>query len=353
MGFSDMLGNHSLNTVLQVDRSAGYTNAGGIVSYLNKSRRINWGVELDRIPYITGGLSAGYTTVNGRQTYIEQTVLYQQTDSGITAQAFYPLDTTLRLEVGSGLRNIGFTTRTLTAGFVVPTGQQIIDDRQSQSDPSINLWQGTVALVKDSSVFGATSPIMGQRFRLDVSPTRGTIQYTGITADLRRYVMPIRPVTIAARLLHYGRYGSGGQDPRLYPLFIGYPDLVRGYDTGSFSASECGTQGSTCPVFDRLLGSRMLVGNLEVRAPLLGLFGKRNLYGPIPIEIGAFFDAGVAWDNVSKPTFFGGDRPVAKSTGATARVNLFGVFVLQVDYVKPLDRPGKSAFFQFNLLTGF
>jgi len=36
-----------------------------------------------------------------------------------------------------------------------------------------------------------------------------------------------------------------------------------------------------------------------------------------------------------------------------ARVNLFGVFVLQVDYVKPLDRPGKSAFFQFNLLTGF
>jgi hypothetical protein len=97
----------------------------------------------------------------------------------------------------------------------------------------------------------------------------------------------------------------------------------------------------------------MLVGNLEVRAPLLGLFGKRNLYGPIPVEIGAFFDAGVAWDSVSKPALFGGDRPLAKSTGATARVNLFGVFVLQVDYVKPLDRPGKSAFFQFNLLTGF
>jgi hypothetical protein len=97
----------------------------------------------------------------------------------------------------------------------------------------------------------------------------------------------------------------------------------------------------------------MLVGNLEVRAPLLGLFGKRNLYGPIPVEVGAFFDAGVAWDSLSKPTLFGGDRPLAKSTGLTARLNAFGVLVLQVDYVKPLDRPGKGPFFEFNVMTGF
>jgi hypothetical protein len=336
-----------------VDREAGYTNVGGIVSYVNKSRRLNWGVELDRIPYVVGGFSNGYATVNGQQTYVEQTTIFQQTDTGLTAQAFYPIDTTLRVEVGSGVRNIGFQTRVLTAGFL-QNGQQTIDDRQTQNEPGINLWQNTVALVKDNSVFGATSPIMGQRFRLDVSPTMGTISYTGITADLRKYIMPIRPVTIAARVLHYGRYGSGAQDPRLYPLFIGYPDLVRGYDTGSFSASECGVQANgSCPVFDSLIGSRMLVGNLEVRAPLLGLLGKRNLYGPIPVEIGAFFDAGVAWDNVSKPAMFGGDRPLAKSTGLTARLNAFGVLVLQVDYVKPLDRPGKSAFFEFNLLTGF
>jgi outer membrane protein assembly factor BamA len=141
---------------------------------------------------------------------------------------------------------------------------------------------------------------------------------------------------------------------RLYPLYVGYPDLVRGYDTGSFNASECGVQtDGSCPVFDRMLGSRLLVGNLEVRAPLLGLFGKRNLYGPIPIEIGAFFDAGVAWDSTSKPALFGGTREMVKSTGATARVNVFGIAVFQVDWVKPLDRPGKSPFFEFNLLAGF
>ena len=43
----------------------------------------------------------------------------------------------------------------------------------------------------------------------------------------------------------------------------------------------------------------------------------------------------------------------AKSAGATARVNVLGFAVLQVDWVKPLDRPGKKPFFQFNLLTGF
>jgi Tol biopolymer transport system component len=352
MLFSDMLGNHSLGTVFQIERANGYTDVGGVVNYVNKSRRLNWGLQVDRLPYVTGGFSNGVATVNGQQTYIEETVLYRQVESGISAQAYYPLDTTLRLEVGGGFRNIGFETRTLTDGFNTRTGQQVLQDRQSQSEPGINLFTSTAALIKDTSVFGATSPILGQRFRLDVSPTVGTLNYTGVLADLRRYVMPVRPVTVAARVMHYGRYGSGGEDPRLYPLFVGYPEMVRGYDTGSFSASECGT-GGACPVFDRLLGSRLLVGNLEVRAPLLGLLGKRSLYGPIPVEIGAFFDAGVAWDSASKPSMFGGERQLVKSTGFVTRVNLFGFAVLQLDWVKPLDRPGKGAYVSFNLLSGF
>ncbi len=354
MSFSDMLGNQSLGTMLQVDRSAGFTDVGGMVSYVNRSRRLNWGVQVDQIPYTTGGFNTGYATVGGQAAYVEQTILYRQLERGISAQAYYPLDSTLRVEVGGGFRNIGFDTRVLTSGYSPLTGQLIADDRQSQSSPGVSLWEGTAALVKDTSVFGPTSPVMGQRFRLDVSPVMGTIGYTSILADVRRYLMPVRPVTIAARVMHYGRYGSGAEDSRLYPLFLGYPDMVRGYDTGSFSASECGTPANgSCPVFDRMLGSRLLVGNLEVRAPLLGLFGTRTLYGPIPVEIGAFFDAGVAWDSASKPALFGGQRDLVRSTGATARVNLFGFAVLQVDWVKPLDRPGKKPFFEFNLLTGF
>jgi hypothetical protein len=39
--------------------------------------------------------------------------------------------------------------------------------------------------------------------------------------------------------------------------------------------------------------------------------------------------------------------------GGTARLNMFGFAILQLDYVKPLDRPGKSPYFTFNLLSGF
>ncbi len=81
-------------------------------------------------------------------------------------------------------------------------------------------------------------------------------------ADYRKYFMPVRPFTVAARLLHYGRYGSGGEDQRLQPLYLGYPGLVRGYTFGSFDASECKPPPNapdSCPVFDQLLGSRIAV----------------------------------------------------------------------------------------------
>jgi surface antigen Omp85-like protein len=355
MSFSDMLGNHSLSTIFQADNVQGFTDLGGQVGYVNRAHRINWGAQVYQIPYVLGQFSNGVSTVNGQQAYVEQTLIERQIERGVLGIAHYPFDPATRLELSAGVRHIGFDSRLQTQGFALDTGQLILDDEQKLDDSeSLNLYEGTAALVRDNSVFGATSPIMGGRYRLDVSPVAGSVRYTGVLADFRHYFMPVRPVTLAARLMHYGRYGGGGEDLRLSPLFVGYSNLVRGYDTGSFNASECGTQtDGSCPAFDRLLGSRILVGNVELRAPLAALFGARNLYGPIPVEIGAFFDAGVAWDNLSKPAMFGGDRPLAKSTGLTARLNAFGVLVLQVDYVKPLDRPGKSAFFEFNLLTGF
>ena len=352
LSFSDMLGEHSLYTVLQADSIAGFNDIGAAVSYVNRVHRFNWGVQAAQFPYVTGGFASGVTTSGGQQVYVEQTVLQRQMDRSIAALGFYPFDPSLRLEVQTGFRNIGFDTRVRTEGFST-TGQRIIDEEEriDSGDP-IRLFESTVALVRDTSVFGATGPVLGRRLRLDVSPVLGTVNYTGALADYRHYAMPVRPVTVAARVLHYGRYGAGGEDARLGSLFLGYPNLVRGYDTGSFTAAECGASGA-CPVYDRLLGSRLLAANLEVRAPLLGLFGARRLYGRLPVDIGAFFDAGVAWDRASSPALFGGEREMVRSVGGTGRLNLFGFAVLQLDYVKPLDRPGKNAYFTFNLLSGF
>ena len=99
MSFSDMLGNHNLGTVLQVDRISGFTDIGGAVSYVNRAHRFNWGLQVDQTPYITGGFSTGVTTVSGQQVYVEETLLQRQIERGIMAQGFYPFDSSLRAEI--------------------------------------------------------------------------------------------------------------------------------------------------------------------------------------------------------------------------------------------------------------
>jgi outer membrane protein assembly factor BamA len=167
--------------------------------------------------------------------------------------------------------------------------------------------------------------------------------------------MPAPFYTIAARLIHDGRYGAGGEDQRLFPMYIGYPSLVRGYDINTFGPSDCvPSVVSQGPAFDRLLGSRMLVGNLEFRFPLLRPFGASSrMYGPVPIEVALFADGGVAWNSGEKPGLFGGSRDGIASAGLALRANLFGYAVGQLDFSRPFQRPGSGWVIQFNLSPGF
>jgi outer membrane protein assembly factor BamA len=208
--------------------------------------------------------------------------------------------------------------------------------------------------VYDTSIFGATSPIRGSRYRLEYDQTAGSITYGSALADFRTYLMPVRPYTIALRGLYYGRFGPSAEDPLLSPVFIGYPDLVRGYDYASFRAQECGVSiNGSCPVIDQLIGSRMLVANAELRFPLWDAFGGSSFYGPVPVELAVFGDAGAAWDRSRSLRFSGPERSFVRSVGAAARVNVMGFAVAEIDYVRPLDRPGRGWLWQFNLRPGF
>jgi outer membrane protein assembly factor BamA len=208
--------------------------------------------------------------------------------------------------------------------------------------------------VRDTTSFGPTSPVLGQRFRFEVAPTWGQLRMTNLTADYRQYFMPKQPVTFAARLMHFGRYGSGGEDDRLLPIFLGYSGLVRGYDPNSFEPGECTPDpDGSCPEFDRLLGSRIMVINGEVRAPAIGLFKGNLSYGPIPIELFGFFDAGVAWTRNTKPSFAGGSRDWVSSAGFGARVNALGYLIAELNLARPLNREGRGWLFVFNLRPGF
>jgi len=246
----------------------------------------------------------------------------------------------------------------ITRGFSLLTGEQLLDETEDlPAGKSLVLGVGSAALVYDNSFGGATAPILGQRYRLELSPTVGSLDYLGALGDFRRYFMPVRRFTIATRLMHYGRYGLGAEDQRLQPLFIGYSGLVRGYRYGSFDASECEPPPDapdSCPVFDQLLGTRVLVGNVELRFPLFGVLGiGSGYYGVLPLDLHVFGDGGVAWDSDEDPSFAGGDREPVFSARAGFRFNLFGFAVAEVNLVRPFDRPSKNWIWELNLQPGF
>jgi outer membrane protein assembly factor BamA len=166
--------------------------------------------------------------------------------------------------------------------------------------------------------------------------------------------MPVKPFTLAFRLLHYGRYGKDAEDSRLYPVFLGYESLVRGYNSGSFDFSEFGEGGFD---YNRLFGSKLLVANFELRFPLFQVLGiGKGYYGIFPSDFIAFFDTGVAWTKDEEPDLFGlieGSREFLSSVGVGLRTNLFGYLILGVNYVNPLSRPDKGGYFQFTITPGF
>jgi hypothetical protein len=330
-------------------------DTGASVMYLNRKSRWNWGMAVEHVPYTTGGFAQGVANVGGQDALVQQTYRVTQLNSGVSAIAHYPFSRVQRVEFSGGMRRIGFDAELETQLFSPITGE--LFDEQTQELPrpdALQLAEATAALVYDSSIFGATSPLVGRSYRFEYTQMTGSLNYGGFLADYRRYFMPVRPFTVAVRGLHYGRYGGDSEDVRLPPLFLGYQGLVRGYDIGSFDATECNSVDmTTCEAFDRLNGSRVAVASAEFRFPLLGLFSRRSFYGPFPIELAFFGDAGMAWTSNIKPSFAGGERDWVRSAGVAVRANVLGFAIVEFDYVRPFDRSRKGWLWQFGFTPGF
>jgi len=352
--FSDILGNHTVYGSLQGTNRL--DEVGGSIVYLNRSRRWNFGAALDSTPYVQRGYGQGLVDIgNGQIVLAEEEVRVIQTDRGFAGIAAYPFSRAQRLEFTGGLRQISGKQDVTTRLFDPNSGQQLSEETETLSQfPTLNLGMVSSALVYDTSIFGATSPIRGSRYRLQLDQTTGDMHYGSALADYRTYLMPVRPFTVAVRGMYYGRYGRDAENSLLTPVYLGYPELVRGYDSGSFRAEECGiTLDGGCPVYDKLFGSRMVMANLELRFPLWGAFGGDNFYGPIPVELGVFTDAGAAWDRSGGLKLTGPGGRLVRSVGALVRVNLLGFAIAEIDYVRPLDRPGRGWVWAFNLRPGF
>jgi hypothetical protein len=352
--FSDVLGNHLVGTSFGVNGGLADASAQGL--YVDRRSRWNWGVFGDRVPFLSGTVAAGFVQQDGQVVYRQDVDRLRQTYHQAGGFAAYPFSQATRVEFSATAQHIGFD-REIRTTLADPVTGFVLDDFTTKlpTASSLTLFGTGAALIRDTAVFGVTGPLAGQRMHLDVMPTWGDLQLVNVTADFRQYFMPeaLGAITFAGRLLHVGRYGGSGEDQRLLPLFLGYPELVRGYGIGSFDASECPPAATGCPIFDSLVGSRMVVVNAEIRAPLVGLFRGRLDYGQVPVDVFAFADAGVAWMQSESPAFAGGTRQWVKSVGGGARVNLLGFAVAELNMVRPIDRPGRGWIFVFNLRPGW
>jgi outer membrane protein assembly factor BamA len=135
-------------------------------------------------------------------------------------------------------------------------------------------------------------------------------------------------------------------------LYLGRIGLVRGYPYSTArSACEISTE-DTCGILDALMGSRLLVSQLEWLVPVRGALSGQFDWGSLPIEALFFADAGTAWDTGERPPWFRGSRALFASAGAGVRLNPAG-FVLEFDLARRISAESAGWSFLFNVRPGF
>jgi len=358
MSFSDMLGNHSLDAVIQLQEVGNnFLNGIGLAGfYENRSGRWTWGAYGGQTPIIQRFFDA--VPINNGQQTAQRDIFQWEIHREAGFQWEYPISRAQRVEMWTGFRNISFDVESHTQIYDNSSGALISDfNEKLPSDAPLNLGTWGFAHAYDTSIFGGTSPVTGSRSRLEATGAFGSLNYVTALADLRKYVFVAHHLTFASRFMEVGRYGRDSQSDRLSLYYLGYPWLIRGYDDGSFTSSEFVTtpgQQTAQSVYYKLFGSRMALTNLELRLPLFGPLGIVPSRNVPPVEIAGFFDAGVAWNKGQRPKFLiGGDQTGVTSYGAAMRVNLLGFLIAEVDLVHPNDRPGKGWYWELNFAPGF
>ncbi len=358
--FSDMLEQHQLMASVQTISTNSTNilrNLGALATYQNRTHRWTWGFMAGQSPYLAGYYNSGVANVSGQTVGVQSNVTYWQIDRQVTGLLAYPFSRATRVEFATGFHNIGFAAQAYNTYYNPYTGAVLGAGIQNLTAPSsLNMGQSSAALVHDTTVMGPLDPMAGTRYRIEFGGQAGSLNYTTGLLDFRRYFRLPKNLSIAMRVLHYGRYGAGGENARLQNISIGYPSLVRGYSVYSFSASECGPAlqaTGACPAYSQLFGSRMAVGNFEVRLPMLGPIGLIPSRYFLPVEVAPFFDVGIAWRGVeTAPYFLTHARKPVRSYGTSVRANIFGAFVAQISYVNAMDRP-LGWHWEFAIIPGF
>ena len=337
--FSDILGHNKIFSTLALNGEI--QDFGGQFMWVNSKGKVGYGASFSHIPFRFGGATFnGIDTVrfsNGVSTLAENWEINVSRIFRDDGRFFVqlPFSSTTRLEGGVGFSRYS-SSSTLFDNYYDQFGRLIAQEREKGERPfaGFNMYSLNAAYVGDNSFFGLTAPLSGYRYRVGVDQYFGEFQYTSLLIDARKYFW-FDKFNVSIRGLHYARYGADQSNRGLGYLYSIDPTLVRGYNNFSL--------GNTNEIYglsiDQIQGSKIAVGNLEVRLPFTGpeqlaLIKSKFLFS----DLNLFFDAGMTWfendqfgENAS-----GRDPKLVSSAGVSMRVNLFGAIILEPYYAKPL-----------------
>ena len=354
---SDMLGNNRLAFSGEVN---GRINEARVfMGYTSVARRWQLSTGISQMPYYflaIDSLEKGAAE--------NQFVEHQEISTYVQRQAFgvtsYPLNRFTRFELGAGFNSIGRQRLFIRRDINDNIAKQFERD-STRREPTLNYLDAQFAYVSDNTLFGYTGPVLGRRYRLQVSPVVGSFNWIEYLADYRRYDPIIfNYLTVATRF--YSSVSVGANETA-FPKYIARPDFVRGYDRNNAFNMMCpviGANTSNCSAI-QLLGSRVAVANAELRFPLVRQFELGLL--PIslpPLDGLVFYDAGLAWSrgqsvSMSRPENYDQtkQRYPLRSYGFGLRLNLFNYAIVRWDYAVPLDAPGRKGFWTWSLWPSF
>ena len=313
--FSDLLEQHQLQTAVQVGTKA--RDFAWQAAFVNRQSRWTWGLLGAQLPVTF--LSAATRPGLDAATIVRDTEELRQVHRQGMMMAAYPFTRVQRLELSGGLHHISFASDIRSQTFARSTGS-LVDEHESRGSAprAVTMLETGAALVYDSSVAGATAPVLGTRSRFEIAPSVGDLSLVTLIADYRRYMMPARRLTLAWRVQHTGRYGADASDGRLLPLVWTIRDLVRGYSMRDAIGRQCSS--ITCDSLTDVGARRVTVSNLEARLPVVGPLGVLRESGPLPIDAFVFADIGV-FDSIAAASVH---RAILRSAGGGARLNAAG-----------------------------
>lgn len=299
VALTDMLGDHQYYFLLSntADTKKNFFSSFNLaVTYLNKGRRLNWGVGAYHF------FDEFYNDLQG---------IYAHRQYGGVGLLSFPLSRYERLDNSFYLRRLEkeFYFLEETLGGMVATDY--------------------VSFVKDNSLWDPTGPIDGMRLNLTVGYgydlSKGRPYNRLLLVDFRKYFRLSKYSCLANRMMYIT---SGGIDPQRF--YLGGSWTFRGYKRRSF------------------YGRNLVLINNELRYPLIN-----NLLIGLPVgNIGfqairgtLFFDCGNAWDETFEQLY--------GSFGFGARVNIGAFTVLRFDFAKTTNFRSISSGLNFEFFFGW